>query len=336
MSLLTKKIWRNYPPFLNVDQKSEELYTITESLRQAIEEAGLDAESGKKMMYLLTAEGKWVDTWGSYFGVLRQEDEDDETYKRRIIWEVTRPRQTIEGLKQVISYYSGIPKNAIGIYEYFIEIQPVDFGAQADETRTVGIEQFNWGVINIITPKQISDDVKRKVEETKAYGIRVFYETLSSIHTDATALTTNISGTRLHLKHKERYIPLYMADYWGLTDDHTITVIYDSSFLRFLETIALEPYQEAIFTNIHTFNTENTFPYISIVGGHKLFSNFYNYIVAPIPQYILNNQATNNFITQSFFIPQISGAQIHITSPGYGLDPYGVISYGSYSEVIKL
>ena len=52
-----------------------------------------------------------------------------------------------------------------------------------------------------------------------------------------------------------------MADYWGLTDDHTITVIYDSSFLRFLETIALEPYQEAIFTNIHTFNTEK---YISL------------------------------------------------------------------------
>ena len=78
------------------------MYTITESLRQAIEEAKIDAETGKKMMYLLTAEGKWVDKWGDYFGVPRLENEDDETYKQRIIWEVTRPRQTIDGLKRLL------------------------------------------------------------------------------------------------------------------------------------------------------------------------------------------------------------------------------------------
>ena len=42
----------------------DELYNITESLRQAIEEAGIDTETGKKMMYLASAEGEWVDHLG--------------------------------------------------------------------------------------------------------------------------------------------------------------------------------------------------------------------------------------------------------------------------------
>jgi len=335
MSLLTKKIWRNYPPFLNIGQESEELYTITESLRQAIEEAGLDAEAGKKMMYLLTAEGKWVDTWGSYFGVLRQEDEDDETYKRRIIWEVTRPRQTIEGLKQVISYYSGIPKNAIGIYEYFIEIQPVDFGAQADETRTVGIEQFNWGVINIITPKQISDDVKRKVEETKAYGVRIFYETLSSIYTDASITKPKFTGIKLHHWYREKYVPFYIADYYGLTDDISVKSLFNHSFIIFIET-NLPSELSSIFTNIIYTAITHIFPYIQNVYGSKLLIYHSKEIEYPVPQYEFNNQFVNNFETLSDITSQVSGSQIFIHSPGYGLDPYGVVSYGSYKNTIAL
>lgn len=184
MSLLTKKIWRNYPSFLNTEQESEELYIITESLRQAIEEAGLDVETSKKMMYLLTAEDKWIDRWGSYFGVERVENEDDETYKQRIIWEVVRPKQTVQGIKEYIARYTGLNENEIIIFEPFIKLQPLDFGAKTDSTRLAGWDYWTWGIVDVQVPIQIDNKLIQEINEaTKAYGIKVFITTYNSYQT---------------------------------------------------------------------------------------------------------------------------------------------------------
>ena len=178
MSLLTKKVWRNYPSFLDTDNKSGELYALTESLHQAIEDAGLDMESGKKMMYLLTAEGKWIDHWGTYFGISRLENEDDESYKHRIIWEVARPRQTVQGIREYISKYTGLDEKEIIIFEPFIKLRPLDFGAKTDFTRLAGWDYWFWGIVDIQVPIQIDDTLDRAIEETtKAYGIKIIITT---------------------------------------------------------------------------------------------------------------------------------------------------------------
>lgn len=307
MSLLTKNIWRNYPPFFNTDQESGELYTITESLRQAIEEAKIDAETGKKMMYLLTAEGKWVDKWGAYFGVGRWENEDDEKYKQRIIWEVIHPRQTIEGLKQVISYYSGLPKEAIEIYEYFRELKPVDFGAQADENRTVGIEQFNWCVINIITPVQLNDEVKRKVEETKAFGVKVYYEILNAIYSDPIDSRPTILGKLTRNDHKEIPMPVYIADFHGLTDGQILKYIYNSTYVNSYDSAVIDAIPQFSFTNV---------PLIS----------FYNTVI-PIYDYFANKTIT--IISYYADIFNLSPVKYVTYTDGYGNEPYGTTGYGS-------
>ena len=367
MSLLTKNIWRNYPPFFNTDQESGELYTITESLRQAIEEAKIDAETGKKMMYLLTAEGKWVDKWGAYFGVGRWENEDDEKYKQRIIWEVIHPRQTIEGLKQVISYYSGLPKEAIEIYEYFRELKPVDFGAQADENRTVGIEQFNWCVINIITPIQLNNEVKRKVEETKAFGVKVYYETFSVVHTGVIDSRPIIIGELRKNEHKEILTPIYISDIFGLTDGSTIKHIFNSNYEnKYIDYILdiIPQYNFKIIISID-FSTgiASTYNYFDSKSIITLTNYSDIYELSPV-KYILHTKGYGNepygiegygsviyysyihtlynqqatFILESLlsYLPTTSDPQINITGLGYGSDQYGMVKYGSRVETIYL
>lgn len=182
MSLLPRKIWRNYPPFFNTSQEEGEMYTLTEALRQAIEEAGLDAEAGKKMMVLLTAEGKWVDRWGSYFGVERLDGEDDETYKKRIIWEVVRPKQTLQGIKECIAHYTGLSEDEVILFEPFIKLRPTDFGAKTDTTRLAGWEYWTWAVVDVRIPVQIDEELIRRINETtKAYGVKVFITTQSEM-----------------------------------------------------------------------------------------------------------------------------------------------------------
>lgn len=246
-SLLTKKIWRNYPPFLHIPSKisttwddvnelawddinhiswddlfsnqPDELYTITESLRQAIEEAGIDTETGKKMMYLASAEGEWVDYWGSYFGVSRLANEDDDHYKQRIISEVVRPKQTVEGIIDCIATYTGLDKNQIIIFEPFVKLRPLDFGAITDETYLAGWYYWTWAVIDIQIPVQIDEELTRIINElTKAYGVKVFITTQSNISITYPQFDIIEEAHSLSEINFNQIKVSYITDFFGYTD----------------------------------------------------------------------------------------------------------------------
>jgi hypothetical protein len=235
MSLLPRKIWRNYPPFFNTSQEEGELYTLTEALRQAIEEAGLDAEAGKKMMVLLTAEGKWVDRWGSYFGVERLDGEDDETYKKRIIWEVVRPKQTLQGIKECIAHYTGLSEDEVILFEPFIKLRPTDFGATTDTTRLAGWEYWTWAVIDIRVPIQIDADLARRIQDTtKAYGVKIFITTQSDdlITFDPLSIVgETLSISNIHFDIIE---VITITDTLGLTDGRLLVKDENNSLYEYI------------------------------------------------------------------------------------------------------
>jgi len=238
-SLLTKKIWRNYPPFLHIPNKSsstwddvinpaedelpdtqpDELYNITESLRQAIEEAGIDTETGKKMMYLTSAEGEWVDYWGSYFGVSRLANEDDDHYKQRIIGEVIRPKQTVEGIIDCIATYTGLNKNQITVFEPFVKLRSLDFGATTDTTYLSGWDYWTWAVIDIQIPIQIDEGLTRIINElTKAYGVKVFINTQSNIYITYPQFDITEEAHSLSEIDFNQIKVSYITDFFGYTD----------------------------------------------------------------------------------------------------------------------
>jgi len=238
-SLLTKKIWRNYPPFLHIPNKSsstwddvinpaedelpdtqpDELYNITESLRQAIEEAGIDVETGKKMMYLTSAEGEWVDYWGSYFGVSRLANEDDDHYKQRIIGEVIRPKQTVEGIIDCIATYTGLDKSQIIVFEPFVKLRPLDFGATTDATYLAGWYYWTWAIIDIQIPIQIDEGLTRIINElTKAYGVKVFINTQSNIYITYPQFDITEEAHSLSEIDFNQIKVSYITDFFGYTD----------------------------------------------------------------------------------------------------------------------
>ena len=238
-SLFTKKIWRNYPPFFHIpkrysstwddvinpaedelpDTQPDELYNITESLRQAIEEAGIDVETGKKMMYLASAGGKWVDHWGSYFGVSRLTNENDDHYKQRIIDEIIRPKQTVEGIIDCIATYTGLNKNQITVFEPFVKLRSLDFGATTDTTYLSGWDYWAWAVIDIQIPIQIDEDLTRIIHElTKAYGIKVFITTQSEINITHSQFDFTEEAHSLSEINFDKIKVSYIMDLFGYTD----------------------------------------------------------------------------------------------------------------------
>lgn len=242
-NLLARKIWRNYPPFLNVEREEGDLYSLTEALLQGISTLDLDAGTAEKMMYLLTSAGEWVDHWGNYFNLPRLSGEPDELYKQRILWEVTRPKQTIQGIKELIIHYTGLSENEITIFEPFTQLKPTDFGATTDTTRLAGWEYWTWAVIDIRVPIQIDADLARRIQDTtKAYGVKVFITTqfddlitfdplsivgetlsISNIHFDIIEVITitdtlGLTDGRLLVKDENNSLYDYILSYttdWG-------------------------------------------------------------------------------------------------------------------------
>jgi len=254
-SLLTKKIWRNYPPFLHIPNKSsstwddvinpaedelpdtqpDELYNITESLRQAIEEAGIDVETGKKMMYLASAEGKWVDHWGSYFGVSRLANENDDHYKQRIIDEIIRPKQTVEGIIDCIATYTGLNKNQITVFEPFVKLRSLDFGATTDTTYLSGWDYWTWAVIDIQIPIQIDEGLTRIINElTKAYGVKVFINTQSNIYITYSQFDITEEAHSLSEIDFNQIKVSYITDFFGYTDGRMLSKDITESLWEYL------------------------------------------------------------------------------------------------------
>ena len=172
------------------------------------------------MMYLLTSECEWVDHWGSYFNLPRFSGEPDELYKQRILWEITRPKQTIQGIKELIIRYTGLSENEIIIFEPFTQLKPTDFGAETDITRVYGWEYWTWAVIDIHIPLQFSFELSRKIQETtKAYGIKIVFTTHTGGIYDASDISTLLVScdsssvvNAIQIKYG------YTTDYKGLTD----------------------------------------------------------------------------------------------------------------------
>lgn len=90
------------------------LYAYTSLIWAYLEAAAVELKAAKaqipealNQMSITTAEEGWLDELGNFYGVPRQQGEDDTSYGTRIIAEVVRPRSNNVAMEKAISYYTG-------------------------------------------------------------------------------------------------------------------------------------------------------------------------------------------------------------------------------------
>lgn len=81
-----------------------------------------DTILSKQESLINEAEGPFLDYWGSWFGINRQDGWSDDTYREHIKTHVTHPRSTIEGIRQAIVNYFDLNMSDVYIYEPFRDI----------------------------------------------------------------------------------------------------------------------------------------------------------------------------------------------------------------------
>jgi len=90
------------------------LWSMLDAYAVALEDADADIVAAIRQLYLGEAGGEWLEVWGEYFGLPRNDDELDEAYRVRIVVETLRPRVNRLAIEDAIKSTTG---NSVALYE---------------------------------------------------------------------------------------------------------------------------------------------------------------------------------------------------------------------------
>lgn len=86
------------------------------SLQGELDKTELDLYSSKLETYLETAEGRWLDYWGRWLGLHRDNRSDDD-YRTALINHVLHERNTISAIKEALADFLKVNQDNVYIYE---------------------------------------------------------------------------------------------------------------------------------------------------------------------------------------------------------------------------
>lgn len=137
------------------------VYALVDAFANALEIAERDGiVEGLKQAYLDTASGEWLDLWGSYFGVPREQGELDTPYLVRMIEEVLRPRNNAYAIEQTIAKLTGAD---VYLREPWREIFTLDTSRLSDNDKFQDGNYYTWTVFEPVVVSFLSQAVYQRV-----------------------------------------------------------------------------------------------------------------------------------------------------------------------------
>lgn len=159
-------------------------HAVIQSLYDVFDMGSTDLGEMELEVALATADGRWLDAWGDYFGVFRHNGEQDDAYRRRIIEYVIDPKTTIPAIKDHLASYlnekhgTRYTRDDIDIREPWKYIGKYSqWGTLSHTARFFSGDYYTHAVIEISMPETVDEGAKRVASEVKAAGVRVLWST---------------------------------------------------------------------------------------------------------------------------------------------------------------
>lgn len=138
------------------------LWSILDAFAVALGEVSNDIASALKQVYFHSAEGFWLDVWGSFFNLYRQENETDTVYLLRIITETCRNRCNATAIRMTIKELTGID---VYIHEMWEEIFTLDYSTLSGSHALCDGIYYTWGVIEPIVYQPLTDEQRTQIKQ---------------------------------------------------------------------------------------------------------------------------------------------------------------------------
>ncbi|MEB9013821.1 hypothetical protein P4H82_27015 [Bacillus cereus] len=144
---------------------------VLASLDDMLQSVATDAISSKKDARLETATGQWLDEFGDKFGVFRKDNEDDDTYRQRIINFILIERGTVISIEDAIKKYLNDPTTKVEIYEPYKNVFILNKSKLNGEDHLLG-KYYTTAVIDARFTENVPLDVLSEIEKFKPAGVR--------------------------------------------------------------------------------------------------------------------------------------------------------------------
>ncbi|QZA69963.1 tail protein [Bacillus phage 043JT007] len=156
----------------NIENKTTANGAILAAIDTELTSTEVDMINSKTLMSLDTATGKWLDQYGSLFGVLRKDQESDDDYRKRIISYVLLKRGTIPAIIDALRDYLQDYSSYIEIYEPYTNVFILNHSKLNSKDHFLG-EYYTVAVIDIKFSRPFPADIMDIINEFKPAGVTV-------------------------------------------------------------------------------------------------------------------------------------------------------------------
>lgn len=176
-------------PFLV--RNNGELDFIVQAIETALQQLDIDSREMRLELFINSANGKWLNEWGSWFGVSRFLDETDEQYRVRIIASLSSSKVTINALREIVRNFIQDPTATVIVYEPFTNLRRFNVSQYSDQDHYQNAEYYRIGVIDIQSSAERTDRFTTLINDSKPAGVKVFFTKLLDVNYEGAQILIN-------------------------------------------------------------------------------------------------------------------------------------------------
>ena len=155
------------------------------ALNQSLSKSEEDMVQSKVESYLSTADAKWLDYWGYWFGERRKSGWSDDYYRSRIVNHVEHARGTVDALRDAIADFINTNKDNIYIYEPYRDMF-IWNSSKYNTNKYFSSTYYRYAVIDIQISASYPKEIVSIINLFRPAGVLwVLTETVNSRNSDA-------------------------------------------------------------------------------------------------------------------------------------------------------
>ena len=170
--------WKNLHPLLRREENTDEGSAngaVLHAIAGALSDAETELIPSKMQSSLNTASGSYLDYWGYWFGVLRKTNEDDDSYRYRIVQYLLLGRGTAASIIKGIKYALDDQSATITIFEPWQNIFYLD-KSRMDSSYYMQGSYYRYGVITVNIDRPLDESIWLAIQAFKPAGVRIAVE----------------------------------------------------------------------------------------------------------------------------------------------------------------
>lgn len=144
-------IWRYTPDDSDYRSEQTELnQTVLDTIDEQLNKVEDDTIASKAQSFLKTASDEWLDFWGSWFGLKREQKQDDVAYREALIYHVKHARDTIPAMREAMSRYLHTNIENVQIKEPYKDVFILNDSYLNSEKSLYSLDYYREALMDII------------------------------------------------------------------------------------------------------------------------------------------------------------------------------------------